>query len=223
MDISGRLITNFAIATDIIVFSIENDRLKVLLVRRGIAPFREKWALPGGFVLENESVEDCAQRELQEETGVVHVFLEQLYTFGAVKRDPRGRVVSVAYMALLKADAQALKAGSDAADSQWHAVSDLPELAFDHAEIIAHARQRLTSKIRYSSIALQLLPAEFTLAELQRVCEILSGAELDKRNFRKQVAAQGMVEETGQQRSSGAHRPAALYRSAQPGMVVYFN
>jgi 8-oxo-dGTP diphosphatase len=214
---------NFAVATDTVVLSIENRELTVLLVKRGMAPFAGSWALPGGFVLEDESLEASARRELAEETGVTDLYLEQLYTFGDIGRDARGRVVTVAYLALLKSGAQNLRAGTDATDSQWFPLLQLPDLAFDHAGILQLVRARLANKVTYSNIALQLLPDEFTLAELQDVHEILTGRDIDKRNFRKQVAAQGMIAETGSMRKAGAHRPAGLYRASHPGRVVYFD
>ncbi len=212
---------DFAVATDIVVFSILNQELMVLLVKRGSAPFEGAWALPGGFVRPNEGLESCARRELEEETGLSDLYLEQLYSFGDVDRDARGRVLSVAYLALMRAGSHKATAARDAADSQWIAVSRLPKLAFDHDKILDMAGNRLTTKIKYSSLALQLMPDEFTLAELQQVHEILSGRALDKRNFRKQVAAQNVVIETGYERIAGAHRPAALYRAVHGRDVVY--
>jgi 8-oxo-dGTP diphosphatase len=216
------LTLNFAVATDIVVFSIKNDELQVLLIRRGIAPQQSSWALPGGFVGPQESLDDAARRELGEETGVSDLYLEQLYSFGEPDRDPRGRVVSVAYLALMRAGSQELVAGTDAADAQWFAISKLPRLAFDHADILELARERLAKKVNYSSIALQLMPEEFTLAELQTVHETLTGRAADKRNFRKLIANQGTVVETGKMHQSGAHRPAALYRARDKG-VTYFD
>jgi 8-oxo-dGTP diphosphatase len=214
---------DFAVATDIVVFSIENQELMVLLVKRGIAPFKGQWALPGGFVRADEGLEDCARRELHEETGLADLYLEQLYSFGDVGRDVRGRVISVAYLALMRAGSRKLTAGSDAAEGRWVALSQLPALAFDHDRILDLARNRLISKIKYSTLALQLMPDEFTLAELQQVHEVLSGRAIDKRNFRKHITAQNLVVETGEMRAAGAHRPAALYRAAHGRDVVYFD
>jgi 8-oxo-dGTP diphosphatase len=213
---------NFAVAVDVVVFTIEKGELAVLLVRRGIAPDAGSWALPGGFVLPDEALEAAARRELVEETGVADLYMEQLYTFGDVGRDERGRVISVTYLALMRSDAQKLAAGTDADESRWFSISELPKLAFDHAGIVQLARERMASKVRYSSIALQLMPGEFTFAELQDAYEILTGHQIDKRNFRKQIAGQDMVVETGKMRQAGAHRPAALYKAKQSD-VVFFN
>jgi 8-oxo-dGTP diphosphatase len=211
----------FALAADIVVFSIENKDLNVLLIKRGIAPQAGDWALPGGFVRPLEGLEQAARRELSEETGVANLYMEQLYTFGDVGRDMRGRVVSVAYLALMRSDAQKLAAGTDAAESQWFPVSKLPPLAFDHAGIIQLARSRLANKVKYSSIALQLMPNQFTMAELQEAYEILTGRAIDKRNFRKQIAAQGVALETKSTRMTGAHRPAQLFSAASAEVVYY--
>ncbi len=211
-----------SVATDCVVFTIEKDVLRILLIKRGVNPFKGKWALPGGFLQEGESLDDCARRELAEETGLADLYLEQLYSFGAPDRDPRGRVISVAYLALMRAGTRLAKAGSDADGVAWHGADSLPPLAFDHKEIIAMARQRLVSKLAYSSIAFQLVPPRFTLSELQRVYEILRGENLDKRNFRKWIDGLKLIEETGEKRHEGAHRPATLYRAANPKGIDYF-
>jgi 8-oxo-dGTP diphosphatase len=208
-----------AVTTDIVIFTIRDDRLKLLLIRRGGEPFKGKWALPGGFVGIDESLEDGARRELEEETGVSAVWLEQLYTFGAPDRDPRERVITVAYYALIPSDRLAIRAATDAEAVGWFAMDELPELAFDHRRIVAMACERLKAKLDYSTIAFQFMPARFTLSELQRVYEIILGEEIDKRNFRKWVLALEQIEETGEQRREGAHRPAMLYRVKEPGEV----
>ena len=208
-----------AVTTDIVIFTIRDGRLKLLLIRRGAEPFKGKWALPGGFVGIDESLEDGARRELQEETGVSDVWLEQLYSFGAPDRDPRERVITVAYYALIPSDRLEIRAATDAEAVGWFALDELPELAFDHARIVAMAQERLAAKLDYSTIAFQFMPAQFTLSELQRVYEIILGEEIDKRNFRKWVLALEQIEETGEQRREGAHRPAMLYRVKEPGEV----
>ena len=208
-----------AVTTDIVIFTIRDGRLELLLIRRGAEPFKGKWALPGGFVGIDESLEDGARRELQEETGVSDVWLEQLYSFGAPDRDPRERVITVAYYALIPSDRLEIRAATDAEAVGWFALDELPELAFDHPKIVGMAQERLAAKLDYSTIAFQFMPARFTLSELQRVYEIILGEEIDKRNFRKWVLALEQIEETGEQRREGAHRPAMLYRVKEPGEV----
>ncbi len=208
-----------AVSTDIVVFTIREEQLRLLLVQRRGEPFRGMWALPGGFVRMNEDLDEAASRELEEETGVSGVYLEQLYTFGRPQRDPRERVISVAYYALIPSDRLQLRAATDAEAVGWFSLDALPDLPFDHAEIVAMAHQRLTSKRDYSTIAFQFMPCEFTLSELQSVYEIILREELDKRNFRKWVLALERIEETGQARRDGAHRPAKLYRLKHPSRV----
>jgi 8-oxo-dGTP diphosphatase len=169
------------------------------------------WAIPGGFVRIDESLEDAAQRELEEETGVHDVYLEQLYTFGDRGRDPRGRVVTVAYFALVPTDVVQPHAGHDASDARWWSVYDLPPLAFDHADILTYALQRLRYKLEYTAVGFELLPGTFTLSELQSAYEIILGEELDKRNFRRKILSADVIEATGEYRT-GEGRPAKLYR-----------
>lgn len=203
-----------AVSTDVVVFTIIDGRLNILLVRRANPPFAGSWALPGGFLDIDEDLDSCAARELEEETGLSGLYLEQLFTFGATHRDPRERVISVTYFALVPQDVQtAPRAASDAADVGWHEFGALPELAFDHAEIVRVAHERLVSKLDYSTIAFGFLPETFTLSELQAVYEILLEQDLDKRNFRKRILSLGLVEETGRQRRNGNHRPAREYRA----------
>jgi 8-oxo-dGTP diphosphatase len=209
-----------AVTTDVVVFSLREQQLQLLLIRRANPPHAGMWALPGGFLDMAEDLDRCAQRELAEETGISGVYLEQLYTFGQPDRDPRGRVISVAYYAL--APEHRLpepRAASDAAEAAWFPVSALPALAFDHGDIIAMARQRLVAKLAYSNIALQLLPEAFTLSELQQVYETVQDAPLDKRNFRKRILALGLIEETGRLRRTGKYRPAREYRIKHPQRV----
>lgn len=209
-----------ALTTDVVVFTLRAEQLQLLLIRRANPPFAGHWALPGGFLEMDEAIDLCAQRELREETGIEDVFLEQLYTFGRPDRDPRGRVISVAYYALLPEHRVAEpRAASDAAEVGWFPVDALPPLAFDHADIIATAHRRLMAKLEYSSLALQFLPAAFTLSELQKVYEAVQGEALDKRNFRKRILALDLVEETGRLRRSGPHRPAREYRIKHPDRV----
>ncbi|NOT16673.1 MAG: NUDIX hydrolase [Sulfuriferula sp.] len=210
-----------ALTTDIILFTLRHDVLSILLIRRRAQPFQGSWALPGGFVDMDECLEDCALRELAEETGITGVYLEQLYTFGKPNRDPRERVISVAYYALAAYDQLAPVAGSDAAEVAWFALDDLPPLAFDHADVIQLAQQRLRAKLDYSTVAFGLVGETFTLGELQKVYEIIRGEALDKRNFRKHILSLGVLAETDATRSNGKSRPAKLYRLAHPGAVQY--
>lgn len=201
-----------ALTVDCVVFGLDDDDLKVMLIRRGGEPFKGRWALPGGFVRVDESVDDAARRELREETGITGVFLEQLYTFGEVRRDPRERVVSVAYYALCNLGEHQIAATTDADDAKWFAVGDTPRLAFDHDEILEKAVARLRAKVRYEPIGFELLPGKFTLSQLQRLYEKVLGRPLDKRNFRKKVESMGIVVETGELQQDVAHRAARLFR-----------
>src|SRR5215471_12582842 len=175
------------VTVDIVIFTIQSGTLKVLLVKRKIPPFAGQFAIPGGFVLEDEDLDHAALRELREETGVSDVYLEQLYSFGDPRRDPRGRVVTVSYFALISAD-RPLNAGSDAAEANWRAMDQLPTLGFDHAMILNYALERLRNKLEYTTVGFQLLPKKFMLTELQEVYEAILGRKLDKRNFRRKMA-----------------------------------
>ncbi len=209
-----------AVTTDIAVFTIRDGALACLLIRRGARPYKGRWALPGGFVRIDESLDAAAARELQEETGASDVYLEQLYTFGAPRRDPRERVITVAYFALVPAEQLSLQAASDADAVGWFALDSLPALAFDHADILAVAQRRLTAKLDYSTIAFQFLPVKFTLSDLHSVYEIVRREPLDKRNFRKWVLALGLVEETDEYRRDGVMRPARLYTARHRDTVA---
>jgi len=209
-----------AVTVDIVIFTIRDEQLKLLLIRRAGDPYQGKWALPGGFIQLDEDLEQSARRELEEETGVTGVYLEQLYTFGKPGRDPRERVITVAYYALIPSDKLQIRAATDAEAVGWFGMEEIPPLAFDHSDIIAMAHERLVAKLDYSTIAFQFLGSEFTLSELQSVYEIILREQLDKRNFRKWVLALEQVEETGAERREGAHRPARLYRLKQPGSVA---
>ena len=208
-----------AVTTDIVIFTIRDQQLKVLLIMRGGDPYKGKWALPGGFVRMEEDLETGARRELAEETGISGVYLEQLYTFGAVDRDPRERVITIAWYALIPSDKIQLQAATDAEAVGWFSLDELPPLAFDHQDIVAMAHQRLVAKLDYSTIAFQFMPREFTLSDLQEVYEIILREEMDRRNFRKWILALEQIEETGEERREGAHRPAKLYRVKHPTKV----
>jgi 8-oxo-dGTP diphosphatase len=201
------------LTVDCVVFGLdERWELRALLIERDIEPFRGRMALPGGFVLEGETLEDAARRELREETGVSDVYLEQLYTFGDPGRDPRGRVISVAYYALVKPEAHRLQASTDARSAAWFRATAAPPLAFDHDKILAVALERLRGKVRYRPIGFELLPPEFTLTQLQRLYEGILERDLDKRNFRRKVMSMGLLIDTGRQEFGAPGRPAALYR-----------
>jgi 8-oxo-dGTP diphosphatase len=201
-----------ALTVDCVVFGCDAGDLKVLLIQRGLEPFKGKWALPGGFVRVEETLDDAARRELAEETGLHKVFLEQLYTFGSVDRDPRERVVSVAHYALVKLSDHHAKAATDAAHAEWFPIAKLPKLAFDHAGIVAAALVRLQGKVRYEPIGFELLPAKFTLSEFQHLYEAILTTPLDKRNFRKKVLGFGLLQPLNETRMAGRHRPAQLFR-----------
>ncbi len=200
-----------SVTVDLVIFTIADDDLKVLLIRRKQDPFKARWALPGGFVEIDESLEKAAARELEEEVSVRNLYLEQLYTFGEPGRDPRGRVISVAYFALIDADSQQIVAADDAADAKWYSVFQPPKLAFDHSKILDNAVWRLRNKIEWTTVGYELLPKKFTLSALQRVYEIILQRPVDKRNFRKKILGQGQLRELRETRADGAHRPARLY------------
>jgi 8-oxo-dGTP diphosphatase len=191
---------------DLVIFTLRDEHLQVLLVERGLEPFKGEWALPGGFVRIEENLASAA-------------YLEQVSAFGRLDRDPRERVISIAFFAILSSDKLALQAGSDARAVSWHPCNDIPNLAFDHAEIIDAAREKLTDKINRTTIALEFLPTEFTLTELQRVFEAVRGEAIDKRNFRKWSQSLSFIKATGRMRRGGQHRPAELYRANTKGLL----
>lgn len=201
-----------ALTVDCVVFGLDEGELKVLLIERALEPFKGKWALPGGFVRVDETLDEAARRELEEEAGLKHVFLEQLYTFGRVDRDPRERVVSVAYYSLVKLAAHDTMAATDAADAKWFPISKTPKLVFDHPEILTAALARLKSKVRYEPIGFELLPSKFTLSQLQHLYEAVLATELDKRNFRKKVLSFDLLVPLKETQMMGRHRPAQLFR-----------
>lgn len=201
-----------AVTVDVVIFTLLDDELKVLLVQRPIAPFEGRWTLPGGFVQAHESLEDAARRILAEKGRIHNVWLEQLYTFGDPNRDPRARIITVTYFALVSPDKLQQKVGDDSV--AWHSAYDHPDLGFDHSAIVSYAIQRLRYKLEYTAVAFQLLPEAFTLTELQNAYVHILREELDKRNFRRKVLATDLLEETGDVRS-GDHRPAKLYRFSE--------
>lgn len=200
-----------ALTVDCVVFGFDEGELKALLIERGLAPFKGQWALPGGFVRVDETLDEAARRELEEETGLRGVYLEQLYTFGELKRDPRERIVSVAYYALVKLALSQTRAATDAADARWFPISKIPKLAFDHLTIFTTALDRLRGKLHYQPVGFELLPPKFTLSQLQHLYQTVLGASLDKRNFRKKVQSLGLLIPL-KEFSEGPGRPAQLFR-----------
>lgn len=201
------------LTVDCVIFGYDQkkQRLMALLIQRQNPPYAGYWALPGGFVEKDEALEKAALRELEEETSVKNLFIEQLYTFGQPDRDPRGRVVSVAYYALVNLNEHLLHARSDAADARWFSINQLPQLAFDHINIVQMAIYRLRNKVRYQPIGFELLPPQFTLSQLQNLYETILGLPLNKRNFRSRILKLNILESVGKQKNV-AHRPATLYR-----------
>jgi len=203
-----------ALTVDAVVFGLDEEDLRVLLIQRDIEPFEGGWALPGGFVRMEESLEEAVERELQEETGLKNIYLEQLYTFGKTDRDPRGRVVSVAFYALVKLSDHNVQAATDARNAAWFSVGETPKLAFDHQEILTLARERLRGKVRYQPIGFELLPKKFALRQLQHLYEVILGRKLDKRNFRKKIQKLNILEPLDEIEKDVSHRAAQLFRFA---------
>lgn len=207
------------LTTNIVVFTLRDEQLKLLLIRRRNAPFEGCWSLPGGVVGTDEDVEANAMRKLEDSTGLSGIYLEQLYTFSAPERDPRERVISVAYYALVASKRLQLRTDEDSEGVGWFSLNELPELAFDHAQMVDTAHQRLAAKLDYSTIAFQFMPELFTLSDLQNVFQIILNRDLDKRNFRKRMRAMEQIRQTSQVQKTGSHRPARLYRVNNPHEV----
>ncbi len=201
------------LAVDAVVFGYDpKDGISVLLIKRKYDPFQGKWAIPGGLVLENESLEKAVERELEEETGVKVDYLEQLYTFGEVNRDPRNRVVAVAYYGLVKKSDFHLYASTDAEDAKWFNWDELPPVAFDHAEILDAAIKRLRGKIRYEPIGFELLDDKFPFSDLHKLYQAILGVDLDRRNFKKKFLQLDLLTELDEKISEGKGRPGSLFR-----------
>jgi len=213
---------NPGVTVDLVIFTVEEDTLKAMLVRRAEAPYSGYWSLPGGFIKIGESLEEAASRVLGEKTGVESVYIEQLYTFGEPDRDPRSRVITVAYFALIPWKQLSQPGSKKIADITWHPVDNLPRLAFDHKDILDYAVRRLRAKVSYSNIVYGLMPKQFRLSELQRMYEVIINDNLDKRNFRKRMLATDLLQETGKKDLKGAHRPARLYQFKKME-ITYFN
>lgn len=201
-----------ALTVDCVIFGLDEANLKVLLIQRAHDPYAGRWAFPGGFVDMDETTDTAARRELEEETGIRDMFMEQLYTFSQVDRDPRERVVSVAYYALVNLSDYKVTAGSDANRAEWFAVDQVPKLAFDHDHILQVALARLKGKVRYQPIGFELLPEKFTLGQLQKMYELILGRELDKRNFRKKILGMDLLLPLSEQQRGVSHRAAKLYQ-----------
>lgn len=201
-----------ATAVVVVIFTVRQGSLSVLLIERAAEPSRGQWALPGGALHEDETLDAAAKRKLEDETGVSDVFLEQLYTFSALNRDPRERVVTVAHYALAKLSDHRIRAATDAMGVGWFSLDDLPKLAFDHQEIVTTAHERLRGKVRYAPVGFELLPPRFSLTQLQRLYEIILGTDLDKRNFRKKILSMELLVETDEYEQGVRHRAARLYK-----------
>ncbi|NAS30031.1 NUDIX domain-containing protein [Flavobacteriaceae bacterium R38] len=203
---------NIKVAVDAVVFGYKDKMLNVLLIKRSIEPFKNSWALPGGLVLENESLEAAVERELKEETNATIDYLEQLYSFGTPNRDPRNRVISVTYFALVKPEHHTIKADTDAKDVAWFDIQKLPELAFDHKTILETAKKRLQSKLTYEPIGFDLLTDKFLFSDLEKLYMTILEKEIDRRNFRKKILSFDILEELEEKVSEGRGRPANLFK-----------
>ena len=203
------------LTVDAVVFGYEEGKITVLLIKRKYEPFKNKWAIPGGFIQNDESLEQAVERELYEETGVKINYLEQLYTFGEQKRDPRGRIVSIAYFGLVRPTAFKLFASTDAEDAQWFSIDELPELSFDHKEILELAIKRLQGKITYEPIGFELLDKKFPFSDLEKLYSTLLGRKVDRRNFRKKIVGLNVLDELDEKVSKGSGRPANLFQFNQ--------
>ena len=204
------------LAVDAVVFGYDGEQLLILLIQQKFGPTKDQWALPGGFIHNGESLSEAVTRELREEAGVSVDYLEQLYTFGEnPKRDPRGQVVSVAYLALVNPHKLLLQAATDAQDARWFPIKHYPPLAFDHAEIIQKGLKRLQAKLQYQPIGFGLLETEFPFSDLENLYRVILERPIDRRNFRKKILSFGILEETAKMRSEGSGRPAKLFRINQ--------
>lgn len=203
------------LSVDAVVFGYEEGNISVLLIKRKFDPFKGQWAIPGGFVENDESLEDAVERELFEETGIKINYLEQLYTFGKPNRDPRGRIVSIAYFGLVRPNAFKLYASTDAEQAQWFNINDLPKLSFDHKEILEAAIERLQGKITYEPIGFELLDKKFPFSDLEKLYTTLLGREIDRRNFRKKIVGLNVLDELDEKLSKGSGRPANLFQFNQ--------
>ena len=204
------IIQNLSI--DCVVFGFENSRMEVLLIKRKREPEKDKWALPGGFILKNESLDSAAVRILEETSNVKNIYLEQVHTFGEVDRYPTRRVITIAYYALIDPDKHSLKPGIDTTDVQWFPINNLPETPFDHKTILNTALDKLRKQVRTEPVGFELLPKKFTLTQLQMLYESILGMKMDKRNFRKKILGLKILIALEEHQKSVAHRAARLYK-----------
>lgn len=200
-----------AITVDCIIFGFDKNELKILLTKRAIDPFIGKWAFPGGFININETADECARRKLQEEAGLKDIFMEQLYTFSAIDRDPRERIISIAYYALVRSTDYLLEIGLDIEDVQWFSLEDVKDLAFDHNVILKEAILRLKGKIRYQPIGFELLTEKFTLPELHRLYETILQRQIERANFRKKILSMNLLIDHSDSQQNRTSRGAKLY------------
>lgn len=204
------------VAVDAVVFGYSSkDGLSILLIKRNVNPFKGSWALPGGLVKNEESLEKAVQRELKEEAGISINYLEQLYSFGKPDRDPRNRVISITYYGLIRPDGLSLHASTDASDAKWFTIKNIPQLAFDHQEIINTALKRLQGKIIYEPIGFELLDEKFAFSELEKLYMAVLDRPIDRRNFKKKVIKFGFLTETDEKQ--------ALETAGRPGILYSFN
>lgn len=199
-----------ALTADSVIFGFDGQNLKVLLVQRGVEPYKGKWALPGGFLRMDETIEECAMRELKEETALEQTYMEQFGVFSDVNRDPRGRIITTAFYALVRL--QDVQGGDDAAEAAWFDLSNVPALAFDHDRILRVATQRLREDLHFRPVGFALLPEKFTIPQLQRLYEAILSIRFDRRNFMKKMLASGILDDTGEKEQAHAHRAAAYYK-----------
>lgn len=203
---------NIKVAVDAVVFGYSDNKLKILLIQQKFGSTTNKWALPGGFVKDTETLEQAVIRELNEETGVKANYLEQLYTFGAINRDERARVVAISYIALINPKNYSIKADTDAKDAKWFDIKDIPKLAFDHKNIIIKGLERLKAKINYQPIGFELLNSKFPFSDLENLYQTILSKKIDRRNFRKKLLSFEILQETTEFQNIGSGRPAKLYK-----------
>lgn len=210
-----------ALTADCVIFGFDGQTLNVLLVKRGIEPYKNKWAFPGGFLRMNETIAQCAQRELTEETNFKQIYMEEFGVFSDVHRDPRGRVITTAFYAL--APMQEVQGADDAAEAKWFRLDNVPALAFDHDHILRIAYRRLREDLHFRPVGFELLPETFTMPQLQRLYEAILDVHFDRRNFMKKMLATGILEDTGTKEENTAHRAATYYRFNQSAYQQFKN